>query len=730
MKRTLFALLANLAVWSVVVGQSLHWPTDASRLLSSSFCEYRPGRFHAGIDIKTGGAVGYKVFAVRPGYVSRVHVSPFGYGRVLYLVLDTGETAVYAHLQRFMDSIEERVYAEQEKRGRFSVDLYFRPSEFPVQQGQVIAYTGQSGAKAPHLHFELRDRYNCPVNPLLFGFQVQDTRPPVIRRVAFVPMDVNSRVQNDLAPLIRPAKVLNGHRFVLEESVQVWGRVGIAVSCYDQADGAENRFAVYALRLLVDGKEAFRSEYQRFCYEQNRQMLLDREFRLEARGHGDFQRLFRDPNNSLRFYRSRFRSSGILLAGVSEDPSDLCLAVGSHRVTIEASDYAGNVATLSFSLLVTAPGGPVPVLAAAPASKEALVAEADLGEVQFEGPEPGDTSLPFVTFAMQVDSMETEPQSLGLRHRAGRAGRQELVIDHDFYDDYVRLCIRAPRRLIDPPRVVAWHGSEKYSELSSWDIGLGTYVAGLPLDVGLKKSLHVEAVAADAKGDTLLGISSLQLFPITPERGGVVRSADGLSEVRFEGGAVYRPLYARVAEVPLTPTRRAPVVGKAYRFEPNDVPLKGTARLTISLTEPEPRPEQLAIYSVSPKGALAYVGRQGEPQGKQVRCTINRLGTFAVVRDSVPPVIASLQPAVGATLATDRPTLRVEFHDALSGIGGEEAIELLLDGRRVIAEYDPPRRCAFYVPRQPVARGAHRVTATVRDRCGNASTVEHRFFIR
>jgi hypothetical protein len=708
----------------------LHWPTDASRLLSSSFCEHRPGRFHAGIDIKTGGAVGYKVFAVRPGYVTRVHVSPFGYGRVLYLSLDTGETAVYAHLLRFMDSIEERVYAEQERRGRFSVDLYFRPSEFPVQQGQVIAYTGQSGARAPHLHFELRDRYNCPVNPLLLGFQVQDTRPPVIRRVAFVPMDVTSRVQNDLAPLVSPVRAVNGHRFVLEEKVQVWGRVGIAVSCYDQGDGADNRFAVYALRLLVDGREAFRSEYQRFCYEQNRQMLLDREFRLEARGYGDFQRLFRDPNNSLRFYRSRFRSAGILLAGVGDDPSDLCLDVGSHRVLVEASDYAGNVATLSFSLLVAAPGGPIPVLAASPAGKQAMVAEADLGELQFEGPEPGDTSLPFVTFAVRVDSMESEPQSLRLRDVARRSRVPELLIDHDFYDDYVRLRISAARRLIEPPRVVVWHGNEEYLELSSWNVGPGTYVAGLPLDVRLKKPLIVEAIAADAKGDTVEGVSSLQLFAITPERGGVVRSADGLSEVRFEGGAVYRPLYARVAEVPLTPTRRAPVVGNAYRFEPNDVPLKGNARLSISLPQPEAHPEQLAIYSVSPKGALAYVGRQGEGQGKQVRCTITRLGTFAVVRDSVPPVITSLQPEQGATLATDRPTLRVEFHDALSGIGGEEAIELLLDGRRVIAEYDPPRRCGFYVPRQPLTRGPHRVTATVRDRCGNASTTEHKFFLR
>lgn len=723
--RGVMALVLSLAIARVCVGQRLTWPTDASRLLSSSFCEYRPGRFHAGIDIKTNGTVGYKAFAVRPGHVSRVKVSPYGYGRVLYLVLDTGEIAVYAHLARFMESIEERVYAEQERRGRFSVDLHFRPGEFPVAQGQVIAYTGQSAASAPHLHFELRDRYNCPVNPLLFGLPVQDTRPPVIRRVAIIPMDVHSRVQNDLQPLVRAVRGQRPHCFVLRDTVQVWGRVGLAVSCFDQANGAANRFAVYSLRSIVDGREAFRCEYQRFCYDLNHEMVLDRDYRLWARGYGDFHRLFRDANNPLRFYRTRFPSAGVLLCGTPAEPDDLYLGPGVHQVLIEAGDYAGNVATTAITLLVVEPGV-APQVGLTSKSLATLLGEAEAADSVSLGPEPGDRLMGTVIF-LNERGPQGAPQDLA---PATPRGEPLLSFELDFLDDYLRVVVRTPWQPIAPPTLRAWHGEEVVAGLTPRRIGPNLHVVGLPLEVDFKKLLTIEGIAVGARQDTVWGITSVQLFPVTPEHGGIVRSPDGLSELRFAGGAVYRVLYARVAELTVPPSTRAPVIGKAYRFEPADVPLKGKGRLTISLAERERKPQQLAIYSVDHRGGLRYVGRQANAYEGRLTSPITSLGTFAVVRDSVPPLIASLRPAQGEVVTTGRPLLSVECDDMLSGIGGEEAIELLLDGQRVIAEYDPPRRRAFYMPRKALPEGVHRVTARVRDRCGNQSTAEHTFFVR
>lgn len=126
-------------------------------LYSANFGELRPGHFHGGVDIKTDGAVGKELVAVADGYVSRLSVAPGGYGRALYITLRNGHTAVYGHILRFRDDLEQRVDAERRRTRRNSVNLWFRPDEFPVAQGDVVARSGNSGSSfGPHLHFELR----------------------------------------------------------------------------------------------------------------------------------------------------------------------------------------------------------------------------------------------------------------------------------------------------------------------------------------------------------------------------------------------------------------------------------------------------------------------------------------------------------------------------------------------------------------------------------------------
>ena len=127
----LFACEAALA-------QKYLWPTDASDHLTSSFSEPRPRRFHAGLDIKTWGKSGFKVFAARDGYVTRMRVSPYGYGRALYILLDTGETAVYAHLQKFNHKFQAIAEREQEQKKLFRIDKYFKANALPVEGEEIL----------------------------------------------------------------------------------------------------------------------------------------------------------------------------------------------------------------------------------------------------------------------------------------------------------------------------------------------------------------------------------------------------------------------------------------------------------------------------------------------------------------------------------------------------------------------------------------------------------------
>ena len=91
------------------------WPLSLDPQLTSSFAEYRTGRFHAGIDLRTAG-VGREVFAAGDGYVSRVRCSPYGYGKAVYLQLHDGNSAVYAHLSDFYPELAAFVRAEQHRK--------------------------------------------------------------------------------------------------------------------------------------------------------------------------------------------------------------------------------------------------------------------------------------------------------------------------------------------------------------------------------------------------------------------------------------------------------------------------------------------------------------------------------------------------------------------------------------------------------------------------------------
>ena len=134
--RSLLVLLA-LATSVGVVAQSYPkygQPVDFPIQLSATFGELRPNHPHAGLDIKTQGVEGKKVYAVADGYVSRIGVSPYGYGNVLYVTHNDGYTAVYAHLQRFKGEIAKYVKQYQYKNKKYTSQIYPEKDQFPVKK--------------------------------------------------------------------------------------------------------------------------------------------------------------------------------------------------------------------------------------------------------------------------------------------------------------------------------------------------------------------------------------------------------------------------------------------------------------------------------------------------------------------------------------------------------------------------------------------------------------------
>ena len=144
---------------SYLLSNDYLWPTDASKTITTVFGEIRSYRFHAGIDVRTYGKNGDNLYAISDGYISRISISSKGYGKAIYLTLNDGNTALYAHLSDYNKKIDYLVKELQKQEGNYTIDKYFKSNQIPIKKGEVIGYTGDSGSlSGPHLHFEIRNK--------------------------------------------------------------------------------------------------------------------------------------------------------------------------------------------------------------------------------------------------------------------------------------------------------------------------------------------------------------------------------------------------------------------------------------------------------------------------------------------------------------------------------------------------------------------------------------------
>jgi hypothetical protein len=314
------------------------WPTSASDYMSATFGETRAAHFHAAVDIGTWGQRGFRVYASRDGLLSRVGVSPFGYGNVVYLKHDDGSFSMYAHLQDFIPQIRSIVDEIRFQNYTADFDQNLEHLNIHFSKGDLIAFTGDTGIGPPHLHFELRTPQNNPFNPFLAGIRVPDRVAPRFAALTVEPLS-HDAIVNGRKQTAQVSMAARGNNFTFG-TVNVSGTVGLGVDASDRSDNMRNVYAVYELKMYVNDMLLFHSRADSFAIGTSRQMFLDRVYpilRSERRG---FQRLYIRDGNQLAFYQETGANG------------KLSLPDGRHAIRIEASDYFGNTSTATGTLNV------------------------------------------------------------------------------------------------------------------------------------------------------------------------------------------------------------------------------------------------------------------------------------------------------------------------------------------------------------------------------------------
>jgi len=315
-------------------------PVRIPLVLSANFGELRTDHFHSGLDIKTQGVTGKEVVAAASGYVYRISISPGGFGRALYLRHPSGYSTVYGHLDKFTPELEEYVVSRQYEEKSFMVTLWPPKERFQFDQGDVIAYSGNSGSSSgPHLHYEIRKSdEEVPVNPLLFEFGVHDNIKPVFEKLVIYPAGKATLIDNQNRMLKMNVTGGNGdYRISSQSELSVSGPAGFGFKAYDLLNNSNNKCSVYSIQLKIDTIPVFNYIMDAFSFNESRYVNSHIDYETFQRENIYVERAFRLPNDKLSIYQN------VVNKGIINFSDN-----GKHKVEIIVFDIHGNKSTLTF----------------------------------------------------------------------------------------------------------------------------------------------------------------------------------------------------------------------------------------------------------------------------------------------------------------------------------------------------------------------------------------------
>ncbi len=745
--KSLFRTLFIAITCCFLIDSAAHaaWPLAGQIDLSSGFGDYRSGRFHAGLDLRTGGAPGKQMKAPVSGYISRIRMSYTGYGKGLYMVGDDGYTYVFGHLQGFNPELEKLVKSRQNQAKRYYVDLEFPKDSLRVKEGALLAYTGQTGAGAPHLHFEKRAPNNLPLNPQTHGYKLSDKVRPIFERIGFQLTDAHSLFSGGSRKIFYPVRGAGkAGTYKLDTVLYFNSPFGVMADCFDKMRDAGMRQAVYKLQVFVDEKQYYEVRLDTINYDETTSAALVYDFSEAADGEPRVRRLYHRSGNEYAGSTAFGLGQGII--GREDN-----LSFGPHSLRIVAEDALGNRSELN-AAFVWGPSSDLRVFDSTVVVDDSIMVYYftthsaynrlgitssnvffNRGERWFEVPKSSITTTESGGVKVRVISNSQERAIFRFQYITkekcqiadfpfnGFATRGILppAISYELTDDGMIVRGELVGRTGYHAQVELFLGDsllgiETLKQFSSMNL----YAFFIPpkqeyrkitrLQLRFQSELGVEPKVLDSLDIVAAGFADTTRL-----------SVDNAFEFIVEKSDLFAPCYIDLKKVVVEQRGVLQLASDYYQIGPEDLLLKAPVTVRAMAVGSHPQPRQLGVCRLDKKAdKWIWLGSENETVNR-LRATGTRGGSYAIVIDREAPKISGFNLSANKPVSDRTPEITFTLSDNLSGFEDDRNITLKLDSEWLIPEYDPETKICRTAPLKPLEAGKHTLTIDVIDRAGN-----------
>ena len=731
---------------SIVSSRDYLWPTDASKTLTDAFGGVRgEGRYHTGIDIRTH-VNGLDVYAIEDGYISKILVSTKGYGKALYLTMKDGNTAVYAHLDRFNDDLELIKEELQEKCHCYYIKHEFSDWQLPVTKGDVIGFTGDTGSVGgPHLHFEIRNRKGKPFNPLLTNYNVNDTIPPEPKSLIITNLNKDSYINEIPDEVEFTLRKVSENEYSYDEIISTNGDIGISLEIIDRMNNQKFKYDIYSIKLIVDDKTIYESKYNNVHINEGYKVFSERDYsKHQHQGRKYVYNLY----NKYNLPPSSFIEVRENVPLKFNDKSP-------HKCQIIVSDFNKNQTSINFILLSNKERHTTFDLlmdnGLIISSNDRNVKDIDIyfADRFRNGTIIDNLNKEIITnqkirisnnLLPPLDVLACQPT-----YKDGTKGATQYIELNDYTGT-----LEGEINILDKEHGVIFQYIEK--EFSGKIPTLGLTLDSLIYEYPLFRTSKNEFLSSLFYPRELRDLSNMSIFYLD--------STEYEFSARLNSTVSMPGIPFNINDGPIN------IISKKQRFNSNQSPenmihndtffyLKTTSNFTNPdngqiiykpfLLGPQSHPfkneveiiynatnhiNQLGIYKFNQfKKKWTFVDNNRKMDN--ITATVISGGIYSIIRDKKPPRIKKAIPKINSTYRHDHfDQIQFEIEDKLSGITDENNIDVFLDGKKIIVEYNSYRNTVHYKLKNNLKIGTHSLKIEVRDNVGNANTIDGDFFIQ